>query len=1106
MFLVWCERGVDGFRCDAGYMIPFPAWEYIIARVREKYPDVIFLLEGLGGDPLITLKLLNEGNMNWAYSELFQNYSKMAVEGYINYSDGVSASDGLMVHYAETHDNLRLAATSHSYAKMRTALSAFTSSNGAFGFANGVEWFAKEKIDVHMAQGLNWGAKENQVEFISRLNCILAALPAFQTEGRIKFIDSGSSDVVAFIRGMADDVKPVLVIINLNSDQSSDLRLNINDLPKSLGKLYDLITKKEIKFTNSSLKLKPGEALCLSWDKKDITLVDKVYSEEISPRTRINEQKARAMVLDVLCWKNSSNVVNNFDCRAAGLKLLNSPDKFLEDLFSSDEAIPVVRWKYPEDLNRTVLVPPNHLFIIESPYRFHAMITDEDDVVTPIECLKQGPGKYFSVVTPKSASKKHQYKYLNVRLSSQDGFKKETGKLLFLAEDFSNVKTLFDYEELRDSKHTFLATNGRGGILYPALEWKELRSRYNCLLGANLSTEFPEDRHIMLRRFRAWVVYHGRWQEISLNVTEEVFKNADGGVTWNFKVPLSNGIFTRIAISMNMVEGKNAIRVNVQRLDSEGEHKALKNETPVKVLIRPDVEDRNFHMDTKASQGPENHWPYALETSVKSMTFKPADDRQLRIITNKGRFNENHEWQYNIFLPNEASRGLEANGDLFSPGLFEIDLLGGQNAKILAEVLTAWENDKLDVNPDVDTKQLMTPAASNVYNVLLTGMKDFVVKRNSLKTVIAGYPWFLDWGRDTLICARGLISAGYTDDVKMILLQFAKFAENGTLPNIIHGDNVGNRDTSDAPLWLFVATSDLCKEMDDINFIESDTGNGKTIKEVLISLAEGYLSGTPNNISVDSETGLVYSPPHFTWMDTNYPAGTPREGYPIEIQALWFFALNFLFEVTGDKKWQALAEKVQKSILKYYLNDEGYLSDCLHCSKGTAPKSAIKDDHLRPNQLFAVTLGAVKDKEIAKQILNATQSLLIPGAIRSLADKPTEYPLPIYNGDNLLNNPNYPYWGNYSGDEDTRRKPAYHNGTAWSWPFPSYVEAYYSVYGEFGVKTARSILASSEIILNEGCIGQIPEILDGNAPHKERGCDAQAWGITELYRVWKLIH
>jgi glycogen debranching enzyme len=168
-------------------------------------------------------------------------------------------------------------------------------------------------------------------------------------------------------------------------------------------------------------------------------------------------------------------------------------------------------------------------------------------------------------------------------------------------------------------------------------------------------------------------------------------------------------------------------------------------------------------------------------------------------------------------------------------------------------------------------------------------------------------------------------------------------------------------------------------------------------------------------------------------------------------------------------------------------------------------KEAELDDALRSNQLFAITLGAVTDSNLCKNIIEACEQLLIPGAIRSLADRPVRRPAPVYNGGQLLNDPANPYWGQYTGDEDTRRKPAYHNGTAWTWPFPSYAEALVMVYGDSAKETALAILGSASEVINNGCLRQSPEVIDGDTPHTQRGCGAQAWGVTELYRVVKQL-
>jgi glycogen debranching enzyme len=325
---------------------------------------------------------------------------------------------------------------------------------------------------------------------------------------------------------------------------------------------------------------------------------------------------------------------------------------------------------------------------------------------------------------------------------------------------------------------------------------------------------------------------------------------------------------------------------------------------------------------------------------------------------------------------------------------------------------------------------------------------------------------------------------------------------------MIRGNDDNNRETSDAPLWLYVACDELMQAQGNKKLLKTDCGDGRTVQEVLVSLANGLIKGTENGIYYDQQSGLIFSPSHFTWMDTNYPAGTPRQGYPIEIQSMWKYALNMLTQIDKSSEWAKKAKLVEKSISELFLveaDDFTYLADCLACAPGVSAHDAEVDDALRSNQLLAVTLGAVTDSNLCKNIIEACEQLLIPGAIRSLADRPVQHPCPVYNDGHLLNNPQNPYWGHYTGDEDSRRKPAYHNGTAWTWPFPSYAEALVMVHGDSARKTALSILGSASDVLNHGCLRQSPEVIDGNTPHTQRGCGAQAWGVTELYRVVKKL-
>jgi predicted glycogen debranching enzyme len=374
--------------------------------------------------------------------------------------------------------------------------------------------------------------------------------------------------------------------------------------------------------------------------------------------------------------------------------------------------------------------------------------------------------------------------------------------------------------------------------------------------------------------------------------------------------------------------------------------------------------------------------------------------------------------------------------------------------------------------------------------------------------VIAGYPWFLDWGRDSLICARGLLAAGMVDEVKHILLAFAKFEKDGTLPNTIHGNDVSNRDTSDAPLWFAV----VCEDLADQAFFDEYVDDRRTVRDVLGSIATNYAKGTPNGIRMDSDSSLIWSPSHFTWMDTNYPAGTPREGYPVEIQALWIRLLRLLGRISAapeQQKWRELADRATASFEKlFWLEDKGWFADVLLGGPRVIARDATASDALRSNCLFAISLGLVTGDRAKRCVEAAEKYLVVPGGLRTIAPLPVSAPLPIWRDGQLLNNPIEPYWPHYEGDEDTRRKPAYHNGTAWTWTFPSFCEALVRAWDFLpeAVEAAKSYLYSAERLLNEHCIGQLPEIFDGDAPHTQRGCDAQAWSVTETLRVWKVLN
>jgi predicted glycogen debranching enzyme len=1111
VFLTWCHRGVDGFRCDAGYMIPVSAWKYIIAQVRRQFPDTIFFLEGLGGKISVTRNILNQGNFDWAYSELFQNYDRSQIEGYLPEAFDISRGDGIMLHFAETHDNPRLAGRSKTYARMRTALCALCSSQGAFGFANGVEWYATEKINVHEAPSLNWGAADNQVDHISRISDILKQHPAFHDQTDLKMIQQGEGNCLVLLRHHLSSGKKLLVVANLDDSNPTSAAWNYRHMGITDPMYIDLITEDNVAVTASAeqhtLGLEPGQVLCLTADSEDLNYLKPNADAAFLLPDRIERQQMRAKALDVFVYYHGTRNLGEFDPDQAAALLARNPRAYCLSLNHAGDESRVITWQYPRDVGREVMVPPGHFLLVRAGTRFRSRIMEKKQVVGYEESLPLADGSFFALFAPLPEATDHRALRLNLSVYTNEGCQHVDAPLLYLsrAEDI-RVQTTFDRSDLISRSMLMLGTNGRGGMLRAHVDWGRLTSRYDALLAANLNGEFPEDRWIMLARCRAWLVFQGYSQAINSDCQDSFHFDYSRGL-WRFHVPTGQGEYVVLAAEVKMIQGENAIRMTFYRYPSAGNQNILSDDSPVRLILRPDIEDRNFHETTKAYLGPEDHWPQSVTTQSDGFAFAPDANRRLQIQISRGRYIPESEWQYMVHRPIEKERGLDPDSDLFSPGYFSAELKGGEGIELTARVSAPAEPKtsvpKFEV-PAADPMVTGSKASWRPGEALQRALEHYIVKRGTLKSVIAGFPWFLDWGRDSLIVVRGLIASGRTRDARAVIKQFGRFEADGTLPNMIRGQDAGNRDTSDAPLWFFLACSELSAAEGSEAFLD-ESCHGRTIRQILISMARSMIAGTPNGIRMDPQSGLIFSPAHFTWMDTNHPVGSPRQGYPIEIQSLWHAALVFLARIDSaqtENKWKSTAKKVQASVLDLFMLKEGWLADCLHAQPGTPAAKAERDDALRPNQLFAVTLDAIADTTTCRKIVTACQELLVPGAIRSLADRPVRYPLPIVHNGNVINDPHHPYQGKYVGHEDLNRKPAYHNGTAWTWVLPTFCEAWVKAYGKPGTEAALAWLSSGFRLTSTGCVGHLPEILDGDFPHTERGCDAQAWGVSELLRVW----
>ena len=1122
IFLTWCSRGIDGFRCDAGYKLPVSAWKYIVSKVREQYSDSIFFLEGLGGKISVTRKILNRANFNWAYSELFQNYDRGQIENYLPGAIEISQSDGLMVHFAETHDNIRLASRSGIFARMRTALCALCSDKGGFAFANGVEWYATEKIDVHDSPSLNWGSENNQVEHIRRLNSLLRTHPAFFSGTDLKLIHKGKGNNIVLLRRNISAGKKLLVVANLDDENQTLVKWNQQETGMKVSAFVDLLSGEDVYVNKNggeyTCLLEPGKVLCLSDEHNDLELLEKIIEDNrgffLIPE-QLKRQSMRAKALDVFSFYNEVGNLGKFDVDKACFELGKDPVEFCRKQNPTSRESRVITWLWPRDVNREVMIPPGHFLIVRAYNSFKARIFEEDRCIAEEDSLQQSDGSFFALFSPLPVPDENCSRMLKLSVYTANRCEHVDAPLFFLSyAKYAKVKRTYYRSELLRSPRIMQGTNGRGGMFRSRFSWGELSSRYDAFLAANINPEFPEDRWIMFTRCRAWLVFQGYSQDINIDCMASFKFDYNSRGLWLFNIPCGQGEHVSLTIGVEMVSWENAFRMEFFRHPAGRQVGKLEDKRQIKLILRPDIENRNFHEPTKAYIGPEHLWSESVKLYPQGFTFTPEPEHNLHVKISDGDFILEPEWQYMVYRPIDAERGLDPDSDLFSPGYFSALLKGNQSIELTAQIFGKYDPKPMHQSSFIQKIELFSLKDKDkdwfdLSEALSQALDHYVVKRGALNTVIAGYPWFLDWGRDSFIFVRGLIAAGKTEDARSILKQFGQFEEGGTIPNMIHGDNAGNRDTSDAPLWFFVACSDLAGSEGNEKFLYEKCG-GRTIRRILYSIAGSFIAGTSNGIKMDPESCLIFSPAHFTWMDTNHPAGTPRQGYPIEIQALWFFALSFLARIDSKgakNNWMNMARQVKSSIKDLFLIKEaGYLSDCLHAMPGETAEQSESDDALRPNQLLSITLGAVSDKRICRSILTSCEELLVPGAIRSLADRPVSRPLPVvYNG-KIINDPDNPYQGRYVGDEDTKRKIAYHNGTAWTWLFPSICEAWVKTYGVEGKDTALSWLSSSLRLIEHGCAGHVPEILDGDFPHTQRGCDAQAWSVSELLRVWVNIN
>lgn len=639
----------------------------------------------------------------------------------------------------------------------------------------------------------------------------------------------------------------------------------------------------------------------------------------------------------------------------------------------------------------------------------------------------------------------------------------------------------------------WLVTNGMGGFASGTIAGI-LTRRYHGILIAALRP--PLGRALLVAKIdeavvlgdKTYPLYANRFstgivQPHGYHTIQRFY--LDGGIpTWEYALP-----GTLIEKRIWMRAGENTTYIHYTCLRSVHDRFSLQ--------LQALVNGRDMHRATHATQA---HHINVTPLSDGLHISNPDLESQVWLRCSGGYAQINPEWQRNFYLTAEAARGESSVEDHLAAGSFFVELREGQSITLVA---TTNPLASLDGQGELEARkqyeaQLLTSAThlinqapSNQAEIsqLVLAADQFVVHRSHPlepdgKTVLAGYPWFSDWGRDTMISLPGLaLATGRPEIAQKILRTFSAYVDQGMLPNRFpdEGDQP-EYNTVDATLWFIEAVRATLLASQDVPFLEE-------IYPILQDIIHWHLKGTRDQIRCDPGDGLVAAgdrQTQLTWMDVRIQgwAVTPRAGKAVEINALWYNALMCMADFARQlnqpaEEYHRLAQKARLGFQKFWNPNTGQLYDVIEGPDGNDPT-------IRPNQLIAVSIHhSPLATEMKKALLDACSvHLLTSYGLRSLA-------------------PGEPgYLGRYSGDR-WQRDSAYHQGTVWSWLIGPYVSAYLKVYRQ--PEKAWSLLQPLFLQLGEHGLGGIIEVFSGDPPHQPEGCITQAWGVAEILRVVREI-
>lgn len=634
------------------------------------------------------------------------------------------------------------------------------------------------------------------------------------------------------------------------------------------------------------------------------------------------------------------------------------------------------------------------------------------------------------------------------------------------------------------SSREWLETNGIGGFACSTIMGLNTR-RYHALLTAAIKP--PVGRFVLLSKVEETLTLGDQRFELSANQYKDVVHPQGYQFLESFRLdpfPVFRYRCRDVHLEKTvlLVHGENAVVIEYALTgDLRGR--------PCTLEVRPLIAFRDYHSTAHANQGIRRD--VVTQPGVAIIT-PYAGLPSLYVAHNAESMDTSGFWFFNFEYDRERERGLDFLEDLYGPFSLHFNLAQNSSAAIIASTLPHTSSEAGQFREREIQRRAgiskAAPAGDPFATALFNAADQFIIARSDQKSVIAGYPWFSDWGRDTMISLPGLtLVTGRYDDARNILRTFARSIDRGMLPNRFpDSGEAPEYNTADATLWLFHAVHEFLRYTRDYDFLRAE------LYRPLAEIVAWHERGTRFGIRLDDD-GLLHAGElgtQLTWMDAKVDGQpvTPRPGKPVEIQALWHNALRVMAhlackfgELTACARYRALADRTRKQFGEAFWNEaDGCLYDVI-------ADTGNRDASIRPNQLFAVSLPyPLLTADQAWHIVDVVEwELLTPYGLRTLSPRDPKYR------------------GRYEGDPRSR-DGAYHQGTVWPWLLGPFLTAYVKVKGstEESRQRADQFLDPLRAHLLEAGLGQISEVFDGDAPHRPSGCFAQAWSVAEILRTY----